>query len=401
MIYFDHAATTRVLPEAAQAAMKTMTEDYGNPSSLYQLGVQAAKRMGEHREQVARALGCQGEEVYFTSGGTEGDNWAVALAVHLGRHKGRHIITTAIEHAAVLQPCKELERQGYEVTYLHPDASGRVRVEDLEAALRPDTVLVSMMLVNNETGALQPVAQAAQLLRRKQSAALLHTDAVQGFLKIPFTPKGLGVDLLTISGHKIGAMKGSGALYLRKGLRAVPLIRGGGQERGLRSGTEATPQIAALAAAASLGRERMEEHTAALTDLKAYALGRPSSGGCPAWRWSPQGTRPTSAPSPCRGIPARWWCAGSVTGASASPPALPAIGGRPAMSMPPCTCPKGCGTGCCGYPSAQRTPGRRWTSWPRPFWRPPGTWCLQGDKLRGNRSHRERFFYGAKEKVLQ
>ena len=152
MIYFDHAATTRVLPEAAQAAMKTMTEDYGNPSSLYQLGVQAAKRMGEHREQVARALGCQGEEVYFTSGGTEGDNWAVALAVHLGRHKGRHIITTAIEHAAVLQPCKELERQGYEVTYLHPDASGRVRVEDLEAALRPDTVLVSMMLVNNETG---------------------------------------------------------------------------------------------------------------------------------------------------------------------------------------------------------------------------------------------------------
>ena len=400
MIYFDHAATTRVLPEAAQAAMKTMTEDYGNPSSLYQLGVQAAKRMGEHREQVARALGCQGEEVYFTSGGTEGDNWAVALAVHLGRHKGRHIITTAIEHAAVLQPCKELERQGYEVTYLHPDASGRVRVEDLEAALRPDTVLVSMMLVNNETGALQPVAQAAQLLRRKQSAALLHTDAVQGFLKIPFTPKGLGVDLLTISGHKIGAMKGSGALYLRKGLRAVPLIRGGGQERGLRSGTEATPQIAALAAAASLGRERMEEHTAALTDLKAYALETFQRGG-PAWQWSPQGTRPTSVPSPCRGIPARWWCAGSVTGASASPPALPAIGGRPAMSMPPCTCPRGCGTGCCGYPSAQRTPGRRWTSWPRPFWRPPGTWCLQGDKLRGNRSHRERFFYGAKEKVLQ
>ncbi|MFR6058467.1 MAG: cysteine desulfurase family protein [Evtepia gabavorous] len=204
MIYFDHAATTRVLPEAAQAAMKTMTEDYGNPSSLYQLGVQAAKRMGEHREQVARALGCQGEEVYFTSGGTEGDNWAVALAVHLGRHKGRHIITTAIEHAAVLQPCKELERQGYEVTYLHPDASGRVRVEDLEAALRPDTVLVSMMLVNNETGALQPVAQAAQLLRRKQSAALLHRRGPG--LKIP-SPRRTGVDSFTISGHKIGAMK--------------------------------------------------------------------------------------------------------------------------------------------------------------------------------------------------
>ena len=271
MIYFDHAATTRVLPEAAQAAMKTMTEDYGNPSSLYQLGVQAAKRMGEHREQVARALGCQGEEVYFTSGGTEGDNWAVALAVHLGRHKGRHIITTAIEHAAVLQPCKELERQGYEVTYLHPDASGRVRVEDLEAALRPDTVLVSMMLVNNETGALQPVAQAAQLLRRKQSAAFLHTDAVQGFLKIPFTPKGLGVDLLTISGHKIGAMKGSGALYLRKGLRAVPLIRGGGQEEGLRSGTEPTAQTAAFAAAVEAGRASLERDLAHMRELKDYA----------------------------------------------------------------------------------------------------------------------------------
>ena len=272
MIYFDHAATTRVLPEAAQAAMKTMTEDYGNPSSLYQLGVQAAKRMGEHREQVARALGCQGEEVYFTSGGTEGDNWAVALAVHLGRHKGRHIITTAIEHAAVLQPCKELERQGYEVTYLHPDASGRVRVEDLEAALRPDTVLVSMMLVNNETGALQPVAQAAQLLRRKQSAALLHTDAVQGFLKVPFTPEELGADLLTISGHKVRAPKGIGALYIRKGIKLKPLLRGGGQESGLRPGTEPTAQVAALAAACRVWAEHREDYTNRMSDTKNYFL---------------------------------------------------------------------------------------------------------------------------------
>ena len=272
MIYLDHAATTPVPKAVADAMYTVLTEEFGNPSAQYPMGQEMHRRVDAWRAVIAGAVGCEAKQLYFTSCGTEGDNWAVALAVHLGRHKGRHIITTAIEHAAVLQPCKELERQGYEVTYLHPDASGRVRVEDLEAALRPDTVLVSMMLVNNETGALQPVAQAAQLLRRKQSAALLHTDAVQGFLKIPFTPKGLGVDLLTISGHKIGAMKGSGALYLRKGLRAVPLIRGGGQERGLRSGTEATPQIAALAAAASLGRERMEEHTAALTDLKAYAL---------------------------------------------------------------------------------------------------------------------------------
>ena len=271
-IYFDHAATTRVLPEAAQAAVEVMTEGYGNPSSLYHLGAQAAKRVAQDRALVAQALGCKADEVYFTSCGTEGDNWAISLAVHLGRHKGKHIITTAVEHAAVLEPCKALELQGYEVTYLHPDATGHIRLEALEEALRPDTVLVSMMLVNNETGILQPVAEAARLLKRKKSAALLHTDAVQGFLKVPFTPKGLGVDLLTISGHKIGAMKGSGALYIRSGLRAVPLLRGGGQEKGLRSGTEATPQIAALAAAAQLGRQGLEEHIAYLTGLKAYAL---------------------------------------------------------------------------------------------------------------------------------
>lgn len=271
-MYFDHAATTRVLPEAAQAALEAMTEGFGNPSSLYGLGVQAAKHLADHRTQVAQALGCKAEEVYFTSGGTEGDNWAIAMATHLGRHKGKHIITTAIEHAAVIEPCKALESQGYTVTYLTPDHQGHISMADLEAALRPDTVLVSMMLVNNETGAIQPVAEAAQLLRRKKSAALLHTDAVQGFLKIPFTPKSLGVDLLTISGHKIGAMKGSGALYIRAGLRGVPLIRGGGQESQLRSGTEATPQIAALAAAAALGHQRLEDHIAQLTALKQYAL---------------------------------------------------------------------------------------------------------------------------------
>ena len=269
MIYFDHAATTRVLPEAAQAAMKTMTEDYGNPSSLYQLGVQAAKRMGEHREQVARALGCQGEEVYFTSGGTEGDNWAVALAVHLGRHKGRHIITTAIEHAAVLQPCKELERQGYEVTYLHPDASGRVRVEDLEAALRPDTVLVSMMLVNNETGAIFPVEAAARAIRREKAPALLHVDAVQGFGKLPFTVKRLGADLLTLSGHKLHAPKGVGALYIKRDTRILPRTLGGGQERGLRSGTESVPLACALGEAVRLLPDPQEalEHVGALNRL--------------------------------------------------------------------------------------------------------------------------------------
>ncbi|MDY3015476.1 MAG: cysteine desulfurase family protein [Evtepia sp.] len=270
-IYLDHAATTPVLPEAAQAALEAMTQGYGNPSSLHFLGTQAAKALTDHRAQVADALGCAPEEVFFTSCGTEGDNWAISMAAHLGRHKGKHIITTAIEHSAVLEPCKALEQQGYSVTYLRPDRSGHVSLTDLEEALRPDTVLVSMMLVNNETGAVQPVAQAAQLLKAKQSAALLHTDAVQGFLKLPFTPKTLGADLVTISGHKIGAPKGIGALYIRKGLRALPLIRGGGQEQGLRSGTEPTAQIAAFAAACRLGKEELTRHMDHLKQLSAYA----------------------------------------------------------------------------------------------------------------------------------
>lgn len=271
-IYLDHAATTPVLPAAADAALKSMVWDFGNPSSLHFLGTAAAKAVTQQRGEIATALGCQPEELYFTSCGTEGDNWAVALAVHLGRHKGKHIITTAIEHAAVLEPCRALEREGYDVTYLLPDANGHVSLADLDAALRPDTVLVSIMLVNNETGAVQPVAEAAKLLRQKKSAALLHTDAVQGFLKLPFTPKSLGVDLLTISGHKVGAPKGVGALYIRKGLQVQPLLRGGGQEQGLRSGTEATAQIAAFACAAKEGAEQLEEHRAYLGQLKDYAL---------------------------------------------------------------------------------------------------------------------------------
>ena len=272
MLYFDHAATTPVLPEAADAAYRVMTRDFGNPSSLPALGKEAAKEAEANRGLVARALGCQPGELYFTSCGTEGDNWAVNLAVHLGRHRGKHIITTAVEHAAVLEPCKYLEQQGYQVDYLTPDHTGHIPVEAVEAALREDTVLVSMMLVNNETGAIQPVAEVSRLLKRRKSAALLHTDAVQGFLKLDFTPKTLGVDLLTLSAHKIGGMKGSGALYIRNGLRAEPMLRGGGQEKGLRSGTEATPQIAAFAAAADYGFVNRGAHIAHLTDLKAYTL---------------------------------------------------------------------------------------------------------------------------------
>lgn len=273
--YFDNAATTQVRPEAAQAALEAMTQEWGNPSSVYQFGGRAAALVKNCRRDVAQALGCQPEEVYFTSCGTESDNWAIRSGVELNRRKGKHIITTAIEHAAVLEPCRELERQGWEVTYLAPDKQGRIDPSQLEAALREDTVLVSMMLVNNELGTVLPVKEAARAIKRSGCPALLHCDAVQGFLKVPFTPKELGVDLLSISGHKIHAPKGIGALYIKKGLKLPPMIRGGGQESGLRSGTEPTGQIAALAAAARLGRESMEadlKHMAALREETAARL---------------------------------------------------------------------------------------------------------------------------------
>ena len=273
--YFDNAATTQVRPEAAQAALEAMTQEWGNPSSVYQFGGRAAALVKDCRRDVAQALGCQPEEVYFTSCGTESDNWAIRSGVELNRRKGKHIITTAIEHAAVLEPCRELERQGWEVTYLAPDKQGRIDPSQLEAALREDTVLVSMMLVNNELGTVLPVKEAARAIKRSGCPALLHCDAVQGFLKVPFTPKELGVDLLSISGHKIHAPKGIGALYIKKGLKLPPMIRGGGQESGLRSGTEPTGQIAALAAAARLGRESMEadlKHMAALREETAARL---------------------------------------------------------------------------------------------------------------------------------
>ena len=227
--------------------------------------------MKEWRAQVARTLGCQPDELYFTSCGTEGDNWAIRTAVELGRRKGQHIITSALEHAAVLEPIQALERQGYEVTYLKPDKTGAISLEELKNALRPDTVLVSLMLVNNELGTVTPIREAADLIRRSGSPALLHCDAVQGYLKVPFTVKELGADFVVVSGHKIHAPKGVGALYVRKGVKLSPMLRGGGQENGQRSGTEATAQLAAFAAAAQAGFARMGEDTAHMAELKAYA----------------------------------------------------------------------------------------------------------------------------------
>ena len=272
--YFDSAATTRVRPESVQAAAEAMTQGWGNPSSVYSFGGQAAQRVREWRKEAADALGCGPEELFFTSGGTESDNWAIQCGAALNRRAGRHILTTAIEHAAVLEPCRALERQGYEVPYLQHGRQGDITLEQVENALRPDTALVSMMLVNNELGTLLPVAQTGRLLRERGSAALFHCDAVQGFLKLPFTPKELGVDLLSVSGHKVHAPKGVGALYIRRGVKLPPLLLGGGQEAGLRSGTEATGQIAAFAAAVRLGRAEREETVARIAGLREYAVQR-------------------------------------------------------------------------------------------------------------------------------
>ena len=272
LCYFDYAATTPVRPEAAQAMMEAMGQ-FGNPSSRYPWGRQAAERVRGYRETVARALGCAPGEVYFTSCGTESDNWAIRKGVELNRRKGKHIVTTAVEHAAVLETCKELEGQGYEVTYLKPDKTGRITAEAVAAALRPDTALVSMMLVNNEVGSVLPVADCVRAVKAYDSRILFHCDAVQGFLKLPYSVASLGVDLAAVSGHKLGALKGVGAMYVKKGVRLRPMITGGGQEDGMRSGTEATVQLAGFAAAceAAMADRTRIERTAA---IKEYTLER-------------------------------------------------------------------------------------------------------------------------------
>ena len=273
MIYLDHAATTSVCPAAVDAAVAAMTQGFGNPSSTYPIGRQAAQKRDQDRTVIAKALGCLPEELFFTSCGTEGDNWAISLAVELGKKKGKHIVTTAIEHDAVLQPMKALEKEGYEVTYLKPDGQGNIDPEQIRAAVRPDTILVSIMLVNNEVGSLLPVRAAADAIAQAGAPALLHTDAVQGFLKVPFTPAELGADLVTICGHKVRGPKGIGALYIKKSLisKVRPLLLGGGQENGLRPGTEATAQIAAFAAAVESWGDAAA-HIRAVRDYAAQVL---------------------------------------------------------------------------------------------------------------------------------
>ena len=274
MVYLDNAATTRVCPEAAEAAVHMMTECFGNPSTTYKLGREAKAAVDKARGQIAKALGCRPDEVYFTSCGSEGDNWALISGARSMRRRGKHIISSAVEHDAVRKSLDFLEKEGYEITRLQPDGAGAIPLERVRAALRPDTILVSLMMVNNETGAVNDIAAVARMLKAENSIALLHTDAVQGFLKVPFSAKTLGADLITISGHKIHAPKGIGALYIRSGLHLRPLIVGGSQEDGRRAGTEAMPNICAFGEAARIGRELMAESTARMAALRGRTVER-------------------------------------------------------------------------------------------------------------------------------
>ena len=254
MIYLDNSATTKPCAAAVEAMTKALTEDWANPSALYTFGIDAAHALRTARASLAKAMGAEPDRVFFTSGGTEADNWAIfGTAKRLGK-RGRHIVTTAIEHHAVLNCMKELESQGFEVTYLQPDSLGNISLDSLKAALRKDTILVSIMMVNNEVGSVMPIEKMAKLTHRVCPDAIFHTDAVQGFLKVPFAAKTLGADLITVSSHKIHGPKGAGALYISPRLKSFPaLLLGGGQEGGYRSGTEATPAILGFAAAAAAG----------------------------------------------------------------------------------------------------------------------------------------------------
>ena len=273
-IYLDNAATTRVCPEAADMAYRVMTEQYGNPSSTHARGREAKKLLDAARRELALCLGCQPKELAFTSCGSEADNWALLSGAWAASARGGHVISSMAEHDAVRKSLDELERRGYEVTRLPPDPSGAVPVQAVLDALRPDTVLVSLMLVNNETGAVNDIPGLARALKKAAPKVLLHCDAVQGFLKVPCTVKSLGADMVTISGHKIHAPKGIGALYIRSGLHLRPLILGGSQEDGRRAGTEAMPAICAFGEAARLGRALMAESTERMAGLRQRAVSR-------------------------------------------------------------------------------------------------------------------------------
>ncbi len=259
VIYLDNAATTKTAPEVVEAMTPYFTEYYGNASSIYSLGTQAKKAVSQARETIAESLRAEPNEIYFTAGGSEADNWAVKATAEAYASKGRHIITSAIEHHAVLHTCKYLEQKGFEVTYIGVDENGILKIEELKAAVRPDTILITVMFANNEIGTIQPVKEIGEIAKEK--GILFHTDAVQAYGQIPIDVDEYHIDMLSASGHKLNGPKGTGFLYIRKGIKTRSFIHGGQQERGRRAGTENVPGIVGLAAAVKRAFAIMEEKT--------------------------------------------------------------------------------------------------------------------------------------------
>ena len=268
--YMDNSATTRVMDEVIEVMNDCMRETYGNPSSRHFKGIEAEGILRNAAKTIAGTLKVSEKEIFFTSGGTESDNWAILQTARAGKRKGNHIITTRIEHPAVLNPMKELEKEGFEVTYLSTDKNGLVSVEELKNAIRPETILVSVMGVNNEIGTAEPVEEIGKMIKQCNPSTLFHVDAVQMYTKVPVFPKRMKIDLLSVSGHKIHGPKGVGFLYISQGTKITPFITGGGQQGGMRSGTDNVPGIAGMAKAAEILYANFDERVSALRELRDY-----------------------------------------------------------------------------------------------------------------------------------
>jgi len=272
MIYLDNAATTKTAPEVVDAMLPYFTEYYGNPSTIYALGSAGKKAVTKARETIAGALGAKAEEIYFTAGGTESDNWAIKATAEAYESKGKHIITSKIEHHAVLHTCEYLEKRGFEVTYLDVDRDGLVNLEELKAAIRPDTILISIMFANNEIGTIEPIAEIGAIA--KEHGILFHTDAVQAFGQVPINVDEMHIDMLSASGHKLNGPKGIGFLYIRKGVKSRSFVHGGAQERSRRAGTENVPGIVGLGAATERALRIMDDKSRKETELRDYLIKR-------------------------------------------------------------------------------------------------------------------------------
>lgn len=271
-LYLDNAATTKTAPEVLEAMLPYFTEKFGNPSSVYQFAAGNKSVIDEQRDLIAATLGAKGKEIYFTAGGSESDNWALKATAEAYAQKGKHIITTKIEHHAVLHSAQYLEKQGYEVTYLDVDEDGKVRLQDLEAAIRPDTILISVMYANNEIGTIQPIREIGAIAH--EHGILFHTDAVQAYGHLPIDVDACHIDMLSASGHKLNGPKGIGFLYIRTGVKIRSFIHGGAQERKRRAGTENVPGIVGLGAAVKRAFASMEERTGKEKEMRDYLIGR-------------------------------------------------------------------------------------------------------------------------------